>query len=362
MPASPKNVADEGGDASRQRKFFPRLKTLLSDEYEDFLRQIIDIVETNQCAAFPTATAETPWSDAFETIYKTVASDYALPQGKNRLHKFKEKMVELWGAMQSEVTLGVKSEAHPIYRTALKQWKLHQSVVKERDNEKKAAAAAAVPPTPLEETGMSDGEGDDDHQRPRKKSRQSEARRIANGPDNVEPNNTTQNMVAVPFEMMDSWQRSLSRLENMLTACGLLQQKLPSPLYELHRLKTQMPEADFDSKVLPAYEQEIGRHLAQVTAHCRTTSQPGILPHLIEGIEVLRQSPQSAAMKKSLDYTHKTALTKYLKLISRESSLFASIAKQEPTVHPGTPADTPTIGGEDNEEAKNKAESRIESV
>ena len=49
------------------------------------------------------ATADTPWADAFEAIYQTVASDYALPQGKNRLHKFKEKMVELWSAMQGEV-------------------------------------------------------------------------------------------------------------------------------------------------------------------------------------------------------------------------------------------------------------------
>lgn len=51
------------------------------------------------------ATADTPWSDAFEAIYHTVASEYALPQGKNRLHKFKEKMIELWSAMQGEVSL-----------------------------------------------------------------------------------------------------------------------------------------------------------------------------------------------------------------------------------------------------------------
>ena len=51
------------------------------------------------------ATQDTPWADAFETIYQTVASAYALPQGKNRLHKFKEKMVELWCAMQGEVRL-----------------------------------------------------------------------------------------------------------------------------------------------------------------------------------------------------------------------------------------------------------------
>ena len=31
----PASDTNEGGDLSRQRKFFPRLKTLLSDEYED---------------------------------------------------------------------------------------------------------------------------------------------------------------------------------------------------------------------------------------------------------------------------------------------------------------------------------------
>ena len=35
----PASDTNEGGDLSRQRKFFPRLKTLLSDEYEDVREQ-----------------------------------------------------------------------------------------------------------------------------------------------------------------------------------------------------------------------------------------------------------------------------------------------------------------------------------
>ncbi|KAL7576264.1 hypothetical protein ACA910_018092 [Epithemia clementina (nom. ined.)] len=329
----------DAADAARQRKFFPRLKTLLSDEYEDFLRQVIDIVEVNECAAFPMATADTPWADAFEAIYQTVASDYALPQGKNRLHKFKEKMIELWSAMQGEVTLGVKSDAHPIYRTALKQWKLHQSVMRDKTKAVSTPTTAAGPANREGGGDTSDQEMADTpaaQQRPRKKakstgeSRKSTATATPAVTTPVEPEvqviNTAAsstpanlaNLVTMPGEMMESWMKSLSRLELMLTASGLLPQRLPSPLYELHRLKIQIPEAEFDNKARNIYDKEIGRYLAHVTAQCRTSSQPGYLPHLLEGVDVLRRSPQSPAVKKSLDYTHKTLMSKYLKLIAKE--------------------------------------------
>ena len=57
-----------------------------------------------------------------------------MPVGKNRLHKFKTKMVELWTAMAREAKLGHRSSADPVYKLALKQWEIHQSVSKERPN------------------------------------------------------------------------------------------------------------------------------------------------------------------------------------------------------------------------------------
>ena len=130
---------------------------------------------------------------------------------------------------------------------------------------------------------------------------------------------STANLVTMPGEMMESWLKSLSRLEFMLTAGGLLPQRLPSPLYELHCLKARMPETEFDAKVRSVYDQEIGRHLAHVTAQCRTSSQPGYLPHLLEGLDMLRQSQQTPTIRKSLDFAHKHVLTKYVTMISRES-------------------------------------------
>ena len=98
LPATPSTETKGSG-----RKFFPRVKALLSEEYEEFLKQIIEILEKHQVASFTTAAENTPWHRAFTELYETVATEHALPQGKNRLHKFKEKMVELWNAMDSEV-------------------------------------------------------------------------------------------------------------------------------------------------------------------------------------------------------------------------------------------------------------------
>jgi len=342
-PAADTPATGDGGDTSRQRKFFPRLKALLSEEYEDFLRQVIEILETNQVAAYPMATNDTPWSEAFDTLYSTVATEYALPQGKNRLHKFKEKMVELWSAMQGEVTLGIKSEQHPIYRMAIKQWKNHQTVMKDKSKlpqpvQLAAAIAQTARANAANEAGM-EGEGDQNDDRPRKKTRLTDARRggpkaaSPDSPSRTGPISSQQRIVAMPEELVEAWQNSLSRLESMLTASGLLQPKLPSPLYELHRLKTQMALTEFDAKVRTTYEKEIGRYLAHCSAQCRNASQPGYLPQILEGLEILRQTPQSAAIRKSIDFSHKSALTKYLKLVNRDNA--AAVPKPSfPTVPP----------------------------
>ena len=234
------------------------------------------------------------------------------------------------------MTLGVKSEAHPIYRMALKQWKLHQSVMKDKSKALLTPNAAA-----LAEGGDISDQDLEDVQRPRKKPRSSISE-VRKGAAEAEQQvvDQPQNIVTMPVEMMDTWMKTLTRLEIMLTAGGFLQPKLPSPLYELHRLKAQMLESEFDSKVGPLYEQEIGRYLAHITAQCRTCAQPGYLPHLLDGVDMLRQSPQPPAVKKSLDYAHKTILAKYLKLITKESEPPTIPKNESPTV---TVAATPAV-------------------
>lgn len=42
-----------------------------------------------------------PWYKAFHVIYNGIARDCSIPHGKNRYHKFKDKIVELWQAIES---------------------------------------------------------------------------------------------------------------------------------------------------------------------------------------------------------------------------------------------------------------------
>ena len=39
---------------------------------------------------------ENEWYKAFDLVYGNVAADCSVPTGKNRFHKFKDKIIELW--------------------------------------------------------------------------------------------------------------------------------------------------------------------------------------------------------------------------------------------------------------------------
>jgi len=56
------------------------------------------------------------WYKAFDVIYSDVASDCSVPTGKNRYHKFKDKIVELWLAMEEHAPTD-----HPLKQKALDQ-------------------------------------------------------------------------------------------------------------------------------------------------------------------------------------------------------------------------------------------------
>jgi len=64
-----------------------------------YLSGILHAVETSGCASQAVATTTNAWMTAFNIVYTTVATDCHLPQGKNRHHKFKDKIVEVWQAM-----------------------------------------------------------------------------------------------------------------------------------------------------------------------------------------------------------------------------------------------------------------------
>lgn len=78
---------------------FHQLRLILAQ----FLVGVLDALDE---AAAPTAAcashkATNPWYKAFNSIYTGVARDCSIPHGKNRYHKFKDKIVELWQGVES---------------------------------------------------------------------------------------------------------------------------------------------------------------------------------------------------------------------------------------------------------------------
>jgi hypothetical protein len=92
------------------------VKHLLTNEWEFFLSGVLQAVES--AGAFHTAAAShkasNPWYKAFHAVYGGVASDCSVPTGKNRYHKFKDKIVEIWAAMEN-------TASHPQRDMAIRQ-------------------------------------------------------------------------------------------------------------------------------------------------------------------------------------------------------------------------------------------------
>jgi hypothetical protein len=60
--------------------------------------------------------ASNAWFKAFDLVYGGVAADCSIPTGKNRYHKFKDKIVELWTAMEQQAP-----DDHPLKERAVDQ-------------------------------------------------------------------------------------------------------------------------------------------------------------------------------------------------------------------------------------------------
>lgn len=77
-------------------------------------------------AAVASHKATNPWFKAFELVYDGVASDCSVPTGKNRFHKFKDKIVELWTAMEHEAP-----DDHPLKPRSMEQLTLYRQACEE---------------------------------------------------------------------------------------------------------------------------------------------------------------------------------------------------------------------------------------
>ena len=199
----------------------------------------------------------------------------------------------MWAMMESEIESGEKSPSDPIYSKAMRQWSIHQSVMKHPDIEmvkhKPSAAAAAS-----------------DSTSPRAGTGTPTAATAASVPS-----------VAIPTSHMelDRIRKSILRLERTLVSNGWAHPKLPSPLNDLQYLKEQMTTAHFDIHVRPLYEREIGKYLTSARHQARHSTAPAHLPALLDGIDCLRSTDQPSQMLWTLKETYDFVLRAYLALL-----------------------------------------------
>lgn len=210
----------------------------------------------------------------------------------------------MWSLMEVEIESGEKSPSDPIYSTAMRQWSVHQSVMKDPEGEVAKHRASAVH-TPKASSSA---------QTPAAAAAAAVA--AANNNNNV---NATSSPVPTAYATsefeLERIRKSVLRLERTMVLNGWAQPKLPSPLNELHYLKEQIPANQFDLTVRETYEREIIKYLTAARHQARHSNAPAHLPGILDGLDALRTSPQPMQLSWSLKETYDFVLRAYLQLL-----------------------------------------------
>jgi hypothetical protein len=110
-----------------------------------YLAGILTILEQTGCPNYPFASTSNGWTTAFHNVYATVALDCHHPVGKNRHHKFKDKMVEIWIAIEAEVVAGRKNpELSPVVELGLRQLERYRTVTRDTEETRKIPRGGTV--------------------------------------------------------------------------------------------------------------------------------------------------------------------------------------------------------------------------
>lgn len=270
-----------------------------------YLSGILTALEQANCASEPIATSSNGWMQAFNAVYETVATDCHLPQGKNRHHKFKDKIVELWNEMEKEVNSKNASMSHPLYALGMKQLDTYRSVARLSSEKAKRSSMG------VKGSGDSVSESVTEKEPARKKPRKTittttTMMTTVNGGSGEQP------------ALIQVMQKGFATLEHL--ALQQLPQRLPSPLHDLYKLRRHAltsKNLDTLTSLDPYYSDAVGTYLSQVTSQANSSAHPAMLPGVLEALELLQQMPShSAQLDESIKYTYKHVLQAYLKLLN----------------------------------------------
>ncbi|GKY99708.1 hypothetical protein MPSEU_000924800 [Mayamaea pseudoterrestris] len=318
------------GRKQRMHRSLPRVKMILEDE--SYLSGILNALESSGCSKLSYATVNNSWNDAFQQVYATVASDCHLPQGKNRHHKFKEKIVELWAAMERDVLDASKPDKcmeHALYALGMKQLAEYRSIAKSVDRKRQAAGFSPIMEDGpehaglnMDATGTAGNYGFDGNLSSHKKAR------FNNNGTHHHVQGTTlfatsqqQQPHQATESLLTQMQSTIKRMERVAHHQNGGPPKLPSPLADLHRIicgETLVNDPSNQQLVMPYYTKCLTAFLTLAQEQANHFTTPNLLAGVLEGLEVLMQhdfANSQQDMKQRIQYTYTYVLKAYLKLI-----------------------------------------------
>jgi hypothetical protein len=346
------------------------LNALASYLYLQLLKGLLQVVEASGCPHVPTATTTNEWRVAFDASYNTILSDFSVPSGKNRYHKFRDKIVEIWKAMEENTE--VVADNNPLCAMAARQYRYFLQVTDERkaaiglDDRKQApsasprshkkdtsktksnsvpaatstaAAAAAAAPTSTPAATPVTG---------------TRKRPAVAPPPTTSPIVATTQLATVGFAATarsiaasssnninqgDLSEALLSKLETITillqTANNNPQMppKLPILLNDLHRIRMRTTDPGELAIVKPYYLDLLNNYLQAIEYKIRSDSvvppHPAALMVDLEGMDLLRQGLRNdPEMLDMVQTTYRRVLIKYLKMVNPR---IPAMAKQKRT-------------------------------
>jgi hypothetical protein len=291
------------------------------------------------------------WQAAFDASFNTVLSEFSIPSGKNRYHKFRDKIVEIWKAMQeNQAKTGKVSDSNPLYAMAARQYRTFLRVTEERktavslDDRKPAPLSSpvshkncnlkprptAVPATASTATNAAATPVTGTKKRPATGAPATTstsaaaitqlapvglgtaARAIADS-----GNNTDQSGL---LEVLMSKLETITVLLQTANNNPQMPPKLPILLNDLHRIRVRTTDPDELAVVKPYYLDLLNNYLQAIEYKIRSDSvgpHPATLMIDLEGMDLLRQGLRNdPEMLVMVQTTYQKTLMKYLKMVN----------------------------------------------
>lgn len=267
-------LKDEDGQG--QRRFFPRVKQLVNPEWEHFLQGVLHSVQAHQAHATLKASGveDNAWYQVFHAVYGGFASDScSVPQGKNRYHKFKDKIVELWRYMA--VTEPPDHDVNGrLWKMGRLQWETYKSLlVVAGKNPIEIALDVKGSPTKI-----------------KKKGRGKAAATIARG---------------MPLMHYDPPKKNY----------------LPSPLHEIHHI-WKMSSKRGDAMEMGFIRKDYLNNVRAFSEDCMSGPEtPTKLLWSLEGLNELREIEQDPEIKKIISDAYAQVLQRYLAALQKKRGI-----------------------------------------